>query len=1300
MPIIHRDIETFSTLNLAKTGPWKYAGDPSTGVWCVAYAVDDGPVQIWAPGQPIPEEFQIAARDLAWTVTAHNDSFEASIEERILAPRCGWPLVPIERHRCTMAAALAGALPGGLDKVAAALRLDLRKDDAGRRLMLTMAKPRKPRAGEDPGGVYFHDDPERIHRLQFYCIRDVELERALHHRLPPLSDSEQALWVLDQQINRRGFPVDIALAKAASKIARERRTAIDAEIAELTGGRITSANQVAKIEAFLKERGHNVQSVGKRSVAAVLAHKPDADVAQLLRLRQEAAKASASKLATLLAAANDGRLHNTLKFHGAATGRWSGSKFQPQNLSRSTPADLDVAIAAVNSGELARVSEIDEPLAVIGSLSRAMICAEPAKILISADYSAIESRVLAWLAGEKWKLQNYRDFDRTGDPRLEPYCATATKMLHREVTPADEAGRQHGKTADLALGYGGSVGAWRKFMLDDPRSDEQIKRETVEPWRTAHPVIVHYWGALHRTLLRGVRTGKPVMFKNLSAQMRNGNFYLRLPSGREIVYPEARIQPGQFGSDEIVFKDSALGKWQDERAWHGTFAENVVSGISRDLLAGAMLRLEAAGYSVVLHVHDEIVSEVPEDFGSPEEFAALMAELPAWAEGLPLVAKASRRRRYAKEGKASTEPTGEIEEEIEEDEADEQSADSAASITPEDVEEINEGPAREGIEPIEMASPTMAAAIADMVASIPREQSTTSESVGAQPDSGGDPQGNDGDYARNDDERQRIGRVVATYLYRDHLGRNHTRIEKRISAKAKRAQYPQAFWVGHWVHKKPDGWRAVPYNLPELLAALASQPVPDVFLPEGERDCDSLTALGLVASTNPEGATPLNAKTGKWTPELNKWFAGVQRLFILAENDEVGRLFALEKTRALRSIVPDIRIVYFPDVPEHEDVTYWLEHGHDKDELLARCAIAPPWQGDELESLRADQVTMRAVDWLWPNRFALGKLGLIVGLPDEGKGLLISFIAAQVTTGGPWPLNEGVAVSGNVLLLSAEDDPNDTVVPRLVAAGADLARIEIVKMVRAAGGDRMFSLQTDLDMLRRKITAIGNVVLILIDPISAYLGVGKMDSYRTTDVRAVLGPVVNLAAELALAIIGIMHFNKKLDVTNALLRISDSLAYGATARHVYGVIDDAENHRKLLVRAKNNLALNAGGLTTLAFSFGVNEVGVDPNTGKIIAAPYVIWQSQYVDVTATEAMRAANESKSPSALDDAKQFLRDILIAGGGRALQTEIEEAAKAEKISDATLKRAKKALKVRAEKERTKEGRWFWVLPEDTDT
>jgi putative DNA primase/helicase len=230
--------------------------------------------------------------------------------------------------------------------------------------------------------------------------------------------------------------------------------------------------------------------------------------------------------------------------------------------------------------------------------------------------------------------------------------------------------------------------------------------------------------------------------------------------------------------------------------------------------------------------------------------------------------------------------------------------------------------------------------------------------------------------------------------------------------------------------------------------------------------------------------------------------------------------------------------------------------------------------------------------------------------------------------GSEWPCGEGRAPKGNVILLTAEDDINDTIVPRLRAADADLDRVEIVKMVRQDGNrDRMFSLVTDLPLLRQKLAEVGDVKLVQIDPITAYLGNsnGKWDSYRTTDVRAVLGPVVEFAAELNVAIVGIMHFNKKTDVNNALLRISDSLAFGATARHVYAVVDDAENDRKLFVKAKNNLA--AAGNKSLAYHFGGYEVGPDPKTGQTIFAPHILWEKDHVDVTASEAMQA-NVNKS------------------------------------------------------------------------
>jgi hypothetical protein len=348
-------------------------------------------------------------------------------------------------------------------------------------------------------------------------------------------------------------------------------------------------------------------------------------------------------------------------------------------------------------------------------------------------------------------------------------------------------------------------------------------------------------------------------------------------------------------------------------------------------------------------------------------------------------------------------------------------------------------------------------------------------------------------------------------------------------------------------------------------------------------------------------------------------------------------------------------------------------------------------RSDTLKSARASSFELTAIQWLWPNRFALGKLAILGGLPDQGKGQILADMAARVTRGDEWPCEEGRAPQGNVILLTAEDDPNDTVVPRLIAAGADLDRIEIVQMVGNGDKDRMFSLMTDLALLGEKITEVGNVKLIQIDPMSAYLGVGKIDSYRTTDVRAVLAPVVNLAAEQKVAIVGIMHFNKKTDVTNAMLRISDSLAYVATARHCYVVVDDAENQRKLLVKAKNNLAPDG---KSLAYTFGLREVGKDRQTGQTIHAPHVLWWPEHVDVTATEAMEAAASAtaQSPGARDTAKQFLSDMLRAGP--KLKRDIEEAAEANMISERTLRRAKDELHVVARKEGMN-GPWLWELP-----
>jgi putative DNA primase/helicase len=344
---------------------------------------------------------------------------------------------------------------------------------------------------------------------------------------------------------------------------------------------------------------------------------------------------------------------------------------------------------------------------------------------------------------------------------------------------------------------------------------------------------------------------------------------------------------------------------------------------------------------------------------------------------------------------------------------------------------------------------------------------------------------------------------------------------------------------------------------------------------------------------------------------------------------------------------------------------------------------------DDLATTVAADLEMCGVEWLWSNRFALGKLALIAGLPDMGKGQIAAFIAAAVTAAVALPCDEGNAPQGNVLWLNAEDGARDTVKPRLVAAGADPARVHFVDSVHKGDEERMFSLVTDLQLLRKKIRQIGNVVLVIIDPVSAYLGVGKVDGRSATDVRGVLTPLKNLAEELHVAVIGIAHFNKKDEIKSALLRVSDSIAHVAAARHVYAVLDDPEDKDcKLFVKAKNNLARDT---KALRYGMGVKTVGHDPKLGVDINAPYIIWHPQHVEITANEAMQAA---EGRTRKREAKEFLLERLEAGPVDS--DDIIEEAKQEGIAGMTLRRAKKELGIKSRKQQGRtDGPWFWELP-----
>jgi DNA polymerase bacteriophage-type len=654
MHVLHRDYESRSRRTLRIAGTFKYATDPTTEVLCCAYAVDDEPVQLWTPGDPVPAEFVEAANKPNWIVCAHGAHFEDAIERYVLHPHIGWPTFPVEKQICTQAMALAVGLPARLSLAAIALELSNRKDAAGERLMHQTSKPRRPHKDEDSTKVYWFEDAGRLQRLNEYCRQDVEVERELFTRLPPLSASERALWELSSRINTRGFHVDRAFAQAARKIAEAAAPEIDAEITEITEGAVTTISQVARLLSWLREQGCGLDNLGRKTIEKQLqADDLSLQVRRALELRLGGAQAAVKK-SLLARAGDDGRVRGAFRYHGAATGRWAGEGFQPQNLKRPAVDDLKAAVAAVATGDYAHVRSLyPRPLSVVGDCSRSMICAAPGHMLIGADFGSIESRVLAWIAGEEWKLDAYRRYDATRDPRDEPYCVLACRMLHLpdgSVVPGTRE-RTVGKTGDLACGYQGGANAIEKFApgMFSLAEREEIKRE----WRTAHPAVHRLWHAVDRAAWTAVQQRGRVICCGRVAFKCAGNFLLlKVPSGRKLAYPFARPKLLDSEHGAVVFADSSDGQFRDCRngngAYGGIWTENIVSGIARDLLAEAMLRIEAAGYPIVLHVHDEIVAEVPAGFGSTEEFTRLMTQRPGWALDLPIAASAWAGLRYCK----------------------------------------------------------------------------------------------------------------------------------------------------------------------------------------------------------------------------------------------------------------------------------------------------------------------------------------------------------------------------------------------------------------------------------------------------------------------------------------------------------------------------------------------------------------------------------------------------------------------------------------------------------------------------
>lgn len=630
--ILSLDIETFSDIDLIKGGVYAYVDSLNFEILLMAYSFDDGETKIIdiAQGEKIPNEIVDTLYDESIIKTA----FNANFERRCLSKHFNTHL-KADSWQCSAVQSSMLALPLSLQGVGEVLGLKDKKLKEGKDLIRYFCMPCKPTKAN--GGRTRNlptDDPEKWEMFKTYCIRDVDVEKSIRKKLIkfPISDKEMEYCKLDQEINDRGIKVDMDLVRQAITCDLLHKDIVTKMAYELTG--LENPNSVSQLKSWLEEKKIEIDSLSKQTVKDLI-KETDGEVTEMLKLRQLMSKTSVKKYeAVERSICKDGRVHGLLQFYGAnRTGRWAGRLIQVQNLPQNHISDIELARSLVKQGRFEDIEILyGNTPNILSELIRTAFVPKDGCQFIVADFSAIEARVLAWLSGEKWRLDVFASHGKI-------YEASASAMFHvpmDEITKGSPL-RQKGKVSELACGYGGGVGALKSMGAVEMGVDESELQGLINNWRNANPNITKFWWEIDAAALKVVKERKSTVIGKIKINYESGIMFITLPSGRKLSYIKPRIELNKFGRDGITYEGIGTArKWERIETYGPKLVENIVQAASRDLLAESMLSLTNKGFNIVMHIHDEVVLEVPIGFSSIKEVCDIMAEQPGWALGLPL----------------------------------------------------------------------------------------------------------------------------------------------------------------------------------------------------------------------------------------------------------------------------------------------------------------------------------------------------------------------------------------------------------------------------------------------------------------------------------------------------------------------------------------------------------------------------------------------------------------------------------------------------------------------------------------